>query len=1414
MLILNLQQYTDLTIDLALPNNFNQKMLTDTPSCGALTYEDILNTQIIENDETVIQALSAETRGVDLIISFSHLLKIAQYTDEYDAHKVRLIAFCKACLRAARHVPLSEQDTPVPYFANVLYRVAMHPNCFEGIDSCSWQECVTITRSLSVPDIKMLQAKDVYAGTLVSAQDMVENLKRTMSGSIPILVSRQPIVRQIQPEWKQEYVDIPCDKEGDEQTVGRAMYECMQNKRQFAEKALTADELKRLHHAVVTYQDQLIPILEKKWAEIEPLAHKMPSDTRLEQVYHMQETARTWHFPSRQDLFKLYLHQDRLDYYTMTALREEHEIIELHTLLHEYITFAVQAQQMQRILDAFKQNDVLEIAELVTQDMPDGVQGDPCLMLFQYLNNKMLRPIQAQALTRSLQLDPEGHYRDLIEKMVMGAGKTSVMVPLLAQKKANGKNLVIVELLPDLLNAQHPDMSELSYDLFQQTGHRFEFNRDSDHSWQRLKQIYEQFQRIAIKKDYLVTTGVSMLALYLKYPELLISRPEKQQDQLEWHQQLIWAEKISDFLEDSGDAILEEVHITLWQKRKINYVFGDAGPIDANLIQYSIQLYELIAQHPECREGGAVLIDYLLNASDSPLYETIPSHLKEIVKSYCMNQCHAIPQEILDLDDNTKDMLAFYKEQSLLLPKTLLSKYKEKYGPSKEIKKNAAEKRVAIPYSAKDKPEERSCFAHELQTINYTIQGVLKDGLDEQLLCEAIQLWQTKARQSMTPSQTLDETTLAEEINGLLSCANLTLQTIDLTRAVDKAALANFYHDPAMILRVLQDHILPQIKEEASVLHADACDHVDLYLYLLGLSGTPWNESTYKRLRRERHVALGNDGYVQAMIEKKVVRVQALPFDGLESFIQAMQLKSNTQALIDVCARFVGIESIQVAIALAQYFSAQSSPIKYVLYFNEEGLLYALPVTPNAQPIEFKTCNMAKICRSLDCTLEELFTYYDQPRALGMNLIQAPTAHAIVLFDEQTQYQSCLQGCSRMRSMDKQHTLDWVVTPSLENKSIEELFDLMQRNQDMQLMEDNVPATIDKLESIIRKDLRKRIKAIDKQNTLTKHHYMLAFEPFFFDRVKKNSIFEKYGQIYRNENTEAVFNLKREALLQGWAECLNMAQIPVIEQEQVALDQAMQAVIAEAKDNCPKNTLYRPGVQRLDQEAQRQHELELEEELEKLSEFYDPNLKEVQQTPWNLTRARPLNHWCGQHAPFSNCLLYSTNYAQVYIDQSMTLDHYVKPVCIIYFFIDSSSGLLKACLITQKEAREIQKANGPGTWWLSTSQHTEIAERRPESMLQSESYKSLIEQICYFNGELHHLISRRAPCRWLNEKALHYYEQHIMPNREAIPISEENKHILKNSTQSSSSVAAENSADAAENWSARSFRGLKTNSTA
>ena len=589
----------------------------------------LLESDMPADDIALIASLGSKISEYDLIRYLPSLIRIARSNPNANAsipmlqHTLR--HFCIATLRSARHIAFEDQDTPIPYLANVLYRILENPGCLGTRTTCHWEELIELVKPLAVYPIHVLQAKDVYAEILASTTDLVSALRLKMMQKEPMVTHPVAVdAWDISPPWRDEYLNAaPYKREGTEEDVGRAIYHQVQEKRRIARQYLQ-DEAHRqdLQDQARSHQTHLERMLAQKWAEIERWAHQLPPDSEQEQAYLNDLSSSVRHLATQQDLFKAYLHEDRTEYYAITALRQPEEVDRLHDAIHEYMTLSVQSQKMQRLQKALQEEkNEEEIAEILMHASPERAHTNPCLMLFQYLDNKMLWPSQADALQRLLTRDPQhaNRFREIVEKMIMGKGKSKVVTPILAQEKAMGSNLVIVEVPRALLHTQHADMNQLSLNLFNQTAHCFEFNRSSDCSSKRLQEIHDFFVRISTKKDYLVTTGESMQALHLKYRELLLTKPTRAEDLPEWRQQVIWAEKIVHLLKTTGDALIDEVHAGLWHKKKMNYTFGEPVCVDENMVHYSTKLYEFLERYPDCQHNGETLVNRLLNIADKKI---------------------------------------------------------------------------------------------------------------------------------------------------------------------------------------------------------------------------------------------------------------------------------------------------------------------------------------------------------------------------------------------------------------------------------------------------------------------------------------------------------------------------------------------------------------------------------------------------------------------------------------------------------------------------------------------------------------------------------------------------------------------------------------------------------------------------
>ncbi len=1401
-------------LDLTLPKSFKINEQTLSKEVNGVVqqwrYDDVFTNSM--NEQIALNTLNSVIEEDDFIRYYSTYLHIARSGSA--EQKAELKQFCLSYLNAFRHVRVTDDDRNMPYLTNILYRVLENPVAFPSEKKITLGELIQIASSCDVAPIIVPQAMDVFDDILTTNQDIWDELSREMLAceSMPALTSIYPEplrktlkmadalhgYRAEENEYTEQLNQLLHDG-ADEKTAGQLKYACIQMQRGIAETALQRPEVRaRLSHRATTLEIKQQKDLDRIWENAIRLANKTPHDLADARERHIQLLAKQRQELTQKELLTLYFHADLSLYIEKTGLSRE-ACIGLHQVIHKTLSIEVQHQQTTRLLNALDEasrksppeaSHLHQIATaLMSENTPDA-QTDPALMLFQYAENILVRPRQVQAIKSLLSTD-----KNVVEKLIPGGGKSKVILPMLAQQKATGLNFVVVEVPRALLATNHVDLNSTSQRLFGQKAHRFEFNRDSDSSPERLASIYQQFVEIMTNKDYLVTTGESMQSLELKYLELLLDRPKETYQIKTWEKQVYWASKITSLLKQRGDVVIDEVHQGLLLKKKLNYTLGDMRAISPELIHHSIALYQFV----DTLDGKSLTIDDLLTHSSSPLRHYIdtlnyPNVTKEL-SAYFNNK--AMPSFIERLDPDVKDALAFYKEQLTLLPKTRARHYKENYGPS-EVQDSALKRSLAIPYMASNQPNERSRFGSPFafETINYSIQSLLTEGLNVELLNGAIVQWQTEARNELltpsSPYNSMADTPTAQRINELLKGSGFTLQMINFRSKTGQQQLDTLFehlkHNRAVLYTLLQEQILPQITLEQSILHSDPLNHVSMFDKVSGLSGTPSNHTTYHHcLQYNPLTSLGTDGYIQTVLEKKTTPVTRVPFTNIDAFLpQLFQDKNNVRAIIDINATFAGFSNLEVAHKLAQYSIGQIPPIKHILYFNTDDVLCALNVSTK-QTTVLATSDPDEINQKLGCTPNERITYYDQIHTVGVDLKQASNAHAFVLADSRTHLQSFLQGCMRMRGLEEQQSIS-IIVPEDTPDSLDSLMTLMTKNEQDQLKEDNFFAAIAKMDNLIREDFLQRIADIPDEQIDEKYKLGQAFKRYFIE-TKNQSLFEQYGNIYTEQLTSELLKQHQMMSLNNWKRCLTDAEIEPTEHAINALEISLHAIVEQSIPLCKEKSLSPASKsQELATEVEQEKETQKEVEKEQLreAENFDPELQAASRHTWTNTDGnsllasfitngqtdfmKPLKQEPPEMSLFSEHLLVDDNYAKVYSSQSHMLCPYLKPVEAILF--RKSGDTVTACLIDMSDLSELKgliNTESDPMVWISNTQHTILEGVFPEGILQNTAYKTLIEQIRLFNGECNGLREQKTPLCWLNQNSnekLASFKEFIMPYRQ------------------------------------------------
>src|SRR5205823_2980739 len=136
-----------------------------------------------------------------------------------------------------------------------------------------------------------------------------------------------------------------------------------------------------------------------------------------------------------------------------------------------------------------------------------------------------IRKDQNRLLNKLLQTDKEDQFNNEIVQMIMGGGKSKVLLPLLALRKAKGTNLSIIEVPEPMFQTNFSDLASVTEEVFGKTAHPLLFGRESHKTAEELRQIRIRLEYAISNQEYLVTTAESVQSLELKYLEMLDKDP-------------------------------------------------------------------------------------------------------------------------------------------------------------------------------------------------------------------------------------------------------------------------------------------------------------------------------------------------------------------------------------------------------------------------------------------------------------------------------------------------------------------------------------------------------------------------------------------------------------------------------------------------------------------------------------------------------------------------------------------------------------------------------------------------------------------------------------------------------------------------------------------------------------------------
>ena len=229
---------------------------------------------------------------------------------------------------------------------------------------------------------------------------------------------------------------------------------------------------------------------------------------------------------------------------------------------------------------------------LISGDGKDVMLFDPRFLVFEFIHNVMLRDQQVELVQEFMSAVSDPKRGSTCQQLIMGAGKTTVVCPLLALMLADSQRLVMQVVPRALLEFSRYIMRERFSALIRKPVYTFKFDRFRTVT----PETYRKLVKARNSKSIVVTTPVDIKAFFLKYVEILhmIDANAKgasgsgsggKEDLASLRSQAKICVRILELF-FSGALLMDEVDLVLHPlKSELNFPLGRKEPLDLTQTQ-------------------------------------------------------------------------------------------------------------------------------------------------------------------------------------------------------------------------------------------------------------------------------------------------------------------------------------------------------------------------------------------------------------------------------------------------------------------------------------------------------------------------------------------------------------------------------------------------------------------------------------------------------------------------------------------------------------------------------------------------------------------------------------------------------------------------------------------------------------
>lgn len=790
---------------------------------------------------------------------------------------------------------------------------------------------------------------------------------------------------------------------------------------------------------------------------------------------------------------------------------------EIHKLYHdtaEWLLLKTRHQQLQRAFDLAAH----EIEKAPPGDYRDALvqklyhelatlrgyapEKERVMLAYEAERNLRLRPSQIAQM--NLLKDPS---KNLCLEIIMGSGKSDVLIPYLALQSADAEHLTLIVMQDELIEVEVAKLKEYAQDMGQEEI-RVNWRNATLDGLQKLKYSLE---RIKTQRGFVAASVREIHDFYINFLEherRALKNPNEPTNKE--RRTLFW--EIRELLTKKTIAYFDEVDSQLRCNFEVLKAIDDKQKLEKIDCQMMRALFDILVEEPQIvnhiyfnwsrrKKPSAQL--YVPERDNARFVAVLSEALLKLplakwgvrfkledhgrILAFLRAPLGSAFELPTGLDAITMRALSHARKQiQTILPATLGNIYGQHYGipPAKLGEKRRV---LPVPYRGGGDPQLASQFASTDEQMVYTLMSY---HIEAHTL--APEIWEIVQKLKITAHMQkrvtmcpLNETMAYKKYVQLFGKTLADTYPLDRFEPTHATLLAEaIAQDPKLINRFVFYQVFPSIHEHRVRLTSNGQTIARLFYRKKGLTGTL--DQAKNQFHRDFEVfpdreIVGKTLLYLSRPSRQGVKAQPLIFKLNENpealledlLTQTMQAGNPLpHAIIDAGGIFKGVRpSINMAKMLLKAARKRNPKIKRVVYYDRKRKTWRMLNHDSQKSIDYHPSKTEDKAARI--------TYFDQKRCIGSNILQAPDAQALLLINDKTQAQEYIQAAWRMRGLaDKQRV---VTACSTEVRSIINTYKYPKQSQqkDKEISNEDLYAFVKHVEVI--KQIEDNLKSIYQQ---------------------------------------------------------------------------------------------------------------------------------------------------------------------------------------------------------------------------------------------------------------------------------------------------------------------------------------------